>query len=118
VDDEVLIRDAMSQLFMQWGSKYIVTDCLENAKNELRKSDAAPDIIIADYRLRNEATGIEFIKSIRSQYKKNIPAIIVTGDTSACRLNEADSYNAELIHKPVKPAKLRLVIEDMLESKC
>ena len=50
-----------------------------------------PLAIICDYRLRGEENGIDVIRLIQSEYNQNLPAMLITGDTAADRLIEANA---------------------------
>ena len=64
-------------------------------------TDAAPDVIIADYRLPGEATGIEVVKRIRALSDTPLPAVLITGDTASMILHEAQMNECILVHKPL-----------------
>ena len=46
----------------------------------------------------------------------NIPAILITGDTSPERMREAYTSGYPLIHKPVRPATLRVAVNQQLSK--
>ena len=68
---------------------------------------SAPDLIITDFRLRHEQTGRQVLQALRAHWGQDIPAIILTGDTSPQRLRDAQSTAALLLHKPVSSSQLR-----------
>ena len=115
IDDEAAVREGMDALLRQWG--YIVTTAgsLEEALRRLEHTVSAPDLIIADYRLRAGATGADAIRSVQAQYGKHTPGILITGDTAPDRILEARASGYELLHKPVAPARLRSLIGAMTE---
>ena len=76
-----------------------------------------PDLIIADYRLRAGLTGIEAIKRIRSALGTQTSGILITGDTAPDRLREAIASGYHLMHKPVSPPKLQLLLGTLLSSR-
>lgn len=73
-----------------------------------------PDLIIADYRLEAKTTGSEAIKMIREIMGRDIPAIIITGDTAPERLREAQRSGFPMLHKPIRPEELMLAIRHAL----
>ena len=77
------------------------------------QQDRSPDGIIADYRLRENHTGIEAIHVIHAKYNNDIPALIVTGDIAAERLREVNSSGFQVLHKPVAPLKLRTFLRNV-----
>ncbi len=104
VDDEVTVRDGMQSLLLTWGCQVIAA---ESAEAVLASLQRAPDVIIADYRLREQRTGIEAITRLRAKWGPQIPALLVTGDMTAEALRHVHDSGFTLLHKPVRPAKLR-----------
>lgn len=82
--------------------------------NVLQQGSQQPDLIIADYRLEAGATGREAISVVRELLGKNIPAIIITGDTEPERLREAKQSGFPILHKPVRPEDLLIKINNTL----
>ena len=66
----------------------------------------APDVVVSDYRLREQRTGLEAIAALRSVFGQDLPALLITGDTAPDRLREALSGNIPLLHKPVSADQL------------
>lgn len=73
-----------------------------------------PDIIITDYRLSEERTGAQAIALVRLELGEQMPALIVTGDTSPQRLREASASGVPLLHKPANPDDVRRLISQAL----
>ena len=73
-----------------------------------------PDIILSDYRLRDDETGITAIRALRSIFGEGIPAAIVTGDTAAARLRDAAGSGLEVLHKPLDSEHLKQTLIKML----
>ncbi len=113
IDDDEDICQTMKLLLQKWGCN-VVTG--ENSSVILQKCTSIPKIIIADYRLRENKTGGQAIKELQKNYNTNIPAIIITGDTGADRLQEAKNEGYILLHKPVSVPKLRASINSVLRQ--
>ena len=63
IEDELSVRDAMRTLLRQWGCELLVADSLSSLEKELSSlSYPAPDLIIADYRLRENKNGLQVVK--------------------------------------------------------
>jgi signal transduction histidine kinase/CheY-like chemotaxis protein len=116
IDDELSIREAMSSLLRGWGHDLISAASTSQALELLATCPMKPDLIICDYRLRNEENGLEAIEKLRSEYNEIIPAMLVTGDTAPDRLKEAAASGLLLLHKPVSNSKLRAAISNLLAS--
>jgi two-component system, sensor histidine kinase len=110
IDDEAVVRRAVESLLSEWGYDVIVADSVEEALNNLY---TAPDVIIADYRLRLNLTGIEAIRAVHARWGSHIPALIITGDTGPEQLREASTSGYSLLHKPVQPGRLRAFLRQV-----
>ena len=104
IDDEAVVRMAVESLLSEWGYAVIVADSAEAALNSLH---TAPDVIIADYRLRENLTGVDAIRAVQSKWGSDIPALIITGDTGPEQLSDVNKSGFSLLHKPVQPGRLR-----------
>ncbi|NDP39304.1 MAG: response regulator [Rhodoferax sp.] len=109
IEDDPLVRDALVSLLGSWQVEVVVAEGLAMAL-ALLKSGAAPDVIVADYRLREGENGIEVIRQLRAAAGHAIPACLVSGDTEAALLQAAAASSLTLLHKPVRPAKLRSLL--------
>jgi CheY-like chemotaxis protein len=62
---------------------------------------SAPDLIISDFHLLDGSTGVEAVNAIRKEFDANIPAFIVSGDTSKVVQEARSLTNSALMSKPV-----------------
>jgi len=114
VDDEKEIRDSITELLIAWHCKVVTATSGTEAIKKLQKSDMRPDILLVDYRLRDNETGIEVIDKISSFYSDFVPAAIVTGDTAPSRIREVENSGYKILHKPVLPDELRELVSQLL----
>jgi len=116
IDDEQDVRDGMRILFAQWGCPAILAESGADALAQLAATGVVPDLLIADYRLRERETGANAIAAVRRQCGRLIPAMILTGDTAPERIREAKAAGCPLLHKPVLPGKLLALIRHCLRN--
>lgn len=117
VDDEGPILEGMRALLLSWECEVAAVDSQASALAAATQAGKAPDAIISDYRLRDDENGIDVIRALRANFGAAIPGILVTGDTAPDRLREAEQSGFYLIHKPVRPAKLRTLLTHLLTRK-
>ncbi len=110
IDDEADILRGMEEILNDWGCNTILAQSSQEAIDQLKTTDIVPDLILSDYRLREHQTGADAIAQIYQCCNKEIPAILITGDTSADRLSEANASGYRLLHKPISPSQLRTSI--------
>ncbi|WP_211466867.1 response regulator, partial [Collimonas silvisoli] len=104
VDDDEAVRAGMLQLLHDWGCKCEAVESIEEAL--VSACAHRPDIVISDFRLRKQRTGAQVIVALRAEFGKDLPALLITGDTAPERLREARASGIPLLHKPVAPSLL------------
>ena len=112
IDDEEAVRSAMLALLAQWGCTVEAVESIEQAVALARSF--APEVLISDYRLRAQSTGLDAIAAVRAELGSDLPAVLITGDTAAERLREALSGGVPLLHKPVAPSELYRALAGVL----
>jgi two-component system, sensor histidine kinase len=116
IDDEASIVDGMAALLGSWGAQTMIAGKGEEAMAQIAARTAPPDLIIADYQLRDGEIGPEVVAAVRKHFGFDIPAILVTGSATPERLEEARDLGHHLLLKPVMPAKLRTLIQFKLQE--
>ncbi len=109
IDDEESIRDALSRLLGQWGADVDVVPGLAESETLIREGRKF-DVVLADFRLRHDKTGLEAIRAIRQLQSPPPKACLVTGDVDVALIAAARADGVPLLHKPVRPAQLRAVL--------
>jgi len=112
IDDEELVRAGMQAMIETWGYR-VLTGASRHDAIRLLEADP-PDILLADYRLRDGETGLDVIRTVQVRLGKRIPAAIVTGDTAPERLAEAQAGGYRLLHKPVAATDLRTAVVELM----
>lgn len=114
VDDDPLALTSLHSLLLSWGCQVFPADSHENLMMELATRGLLPQVIISDYRLRGPRTGIDVIQAVRNRFGPELPAILISGDTAAETLRQAQEESLVLLHKPVRPAKLRALLNRLI----
>ncbi|AWU96202.1 PAS domain S-box protein [Azospirillum ramasamyi] len=110
VEDDAVIRMALALMLEEWGFRVAEAGSGTEADgllDELIESGQAPDMILADYRLPEGTTGLMVMDMVRRRLSRDVPGVLLTGDTSADRLREAAGAQCALLHKPIQPNRLR-----------
>ena len=114
IDDNESIRLSMHKLTTSWGCECLSAESAEQALKIIQNKKV--DIMLVDYRLRDNKTGRDAIADIRQSLKQNTPAIIITGDTASERIKEAQAVDAILLHKPVSTKQLMRMMNHLLST--
>ena len=114
VEDEALVLAGYEMLFESWGYQVVGATSVAEAVGKLRATAQVPDIIIADYRLKDGETGVDAIHAIRGLCGRAIPSILVTGDTATDRVRQAVTGGLPILHKPVNSVQLQALLTSCL----
>lgn len=116
IDDEIAILDGMAALLSGWGAEVLACPSGSEALQQVEDFGRTPDLIIADYQLREGEVGTQAVAKLRARCGVHIPAIMVTGSATPERLEEAKDLGDHLLIKPVMPAKLRSLVQFKLRA--
>ncbi len=109
VDNEEDILVGMRDLLERWGCEVkTATDLVSSLK--ALDNQWIPDVILSDYRLDNGRTGLEVLQQCRLRLGDCFEGIIISADRSADILDGIKSNGFGFIAKPVKPIKLRAML--------
>ncbi|OYD83134.1 PAS domain-containing sensor histidine kinase (plasmid) [Azospirillum brasilense] len=114
IEDDVIVLMGLRTIFQEWGYEVAIAGSTEQAVERLRGLDRRPDLIVADYRLRNGRIGTEAIVQIRGFVGSSIPAIILTGEIGTECDRDAAALGLAVVRKPVAPRQLQSAIQDLL----
>jgi signal transduction histidine kinase/ActR/RegA family two-component response regulator len=107
IDNDPLVLEGMGGILRSWGCQVITVTTDSKAIEALTEQKQPLDLIISDYHLAGGKTGIEAIERLRGALSAQIPAFLISGDTTPEALREAKAKGCHLLHKPVDPMALR-----------
>lgn len=111
VEDDAMSSHALQEILTTWGCLVRTASTADQAVALLR--ERVPAIIVSDYRLGDEENGVELIARMRVLVGQDIPACVISGDMDASLALEVNQHGLRLLHKPVRPAKLRSLIRQL-----
>ena len=115
IDDEQSILAAMRLLLEQWGCAVVTAMSGQEAMSRLAGTERVPDALICDYRLRVTETGPEAIALLQAEFNRDLPALLITGDTAPALLQQILSCGVPVLYKPVQASILRDALVRLLE---
>ena len=99
----------MRNLLERWGCQVkTAKDLVESMKT--LENDWTPDVIFSDYRLDYGRTGLEVLQQCRLRLGDSFEGVIISADRTDDMLSAIKSNGFSFIAKPVKPLKLRAVL--------
>ncbi len=116
IEDNPIIVDAYRQTLANEGAHvYVLSEFEAELGAQLENIDHL-DCILSDYRL-SQSTGDVLIQQIRESYNEEIPAIIVTADTSPSHFSLFAKLNVQVLHKPISFQEVAQAIRKLVDAK-
>ena len=117
IDDDVHVLDSMRLLLTSWQHQVYAAASLEQALQIVAQHQAqgqpAFDLILSDFRLAENVSGIDVVQAVRQASGRDIPAVMITGDTSVESINRITGAHLRILHKPLDPEKLHDLLRDL-----
>jgi CheY-like chemotaxis protein len=114
IDNDLSVLGAMQTLLSRWGADVRLARDLDDVNDILADPSFSPAIILADYHLDGSVLGVHAVERIRQSARRAVPAILITADRGQTTATAAQQFNCELMHKPVRPAELRALMQHLL----
>ncbi|WP_425101097.1 PAS-domain containing protein [Tropicibacter sp. S64] len=108
-DEDVLF--ATTEMLQSWGADVLPVRSTEEALRHVRDMGMPPDIILADYQLDGDDTGVRTIREIRALTRVKVPAILITANRSDTLMEAGRDIGFSVMTKPVQVSRLRPLIE-------
>lgn len=113
IEDDLAVLDSMKLLLELAGLRvYHATDAaaaMAQIEDGLR-----PQLLLTDYHLP-DSDGKVIIQRIRMALRKDLPALLMTGDTAAQRYSDGSGSPVDVLHKPVDGDELLASIAALLK---
>ena len=109
IEDDRQSAQALRGLLDSWGCMVAVVEGLQGALTVV-DGGFTPDLVLSDFRLRAGESGMQTLHSLRTRLERPLPACLMSGDTDPELIQSCRDAGLPLLHKPVRPAKLRTLI--------
>lgn len=116
VDDEEPIREGLRHLLQEWGYQVMTAADAAQAERATAALEGRVDLVLSDLHLGSGPGGKELVASVRRLCGRELPAILVTGDTAGEALREVVDGADPVLFKPVQPRQLLEAIRRALEQ--
>ncbi len=111
IDNDPEVLTGMNALLSSWQCQVYCSSNLEEADNIPFK----PQIMLADYQLDHDETGLEAMTMMRERFSDpNIPGILISADPRLSVSEEAKALGFYFLKKPIKPAAMRALIRRLV----
>ena len=102
LDNDEDVLNAMQTLMLSWGCSVTCELTYKKAKQALSNNDF--DIVLADYRLDYDETGIDFLSLI------DCHGVLITAEQDKTLQSKAEDMGFQFLAKPIEPAALKALL--------
>ena len=113
VEDNPTVLKATVHLLQLWGYEVITASNAKDALDIISRVDRVPFMAVLDYRLPGEWNGVQLYDEICRVLGRELPSILITGDSSVKRLRDVEACGLPLLHKPIDTNQLHRLILTM-----
>jgi CheY-like chemotaxis protein len=114
VDDDDNTRIGMSSLLKGMGCHVLTASSGNEAISGLRDHLRPPDLIITDFNLGADETGLDVLRNVWTALGLRVPSVIITGSQISALRTVAAEERIPVVQKPVGERLLReLLVREM-----
>lgn len=113
VEDDASVRNATRMLLEAAGREVVTAGSLAEALRVL-DMHAELHLLITDFHLGPEGTGIDVIAAVRQRRGAALPAILLSGDTSMDVQGREHDSRCRIVSKPLQAEQLLTLIEELV----
>lgn len=116
VEDDPSLRESL-ELFLN-AEGYLTSSAVdgEDAIRLVERKGLRPDLLIVDYNLPRDLTGLQILARLRPTLGRAVPALILTGDISTSTLREIATQGYDHRTKPVATGDLSHLVRRLLAT--
>jgi PAS domain S-box-containing protein len=114
LDNDATICAGMRTLLEGWGCRVVTALSEEDLARQVDNYHAEVDLLIADYHLDNDQNGVDAVARINARRASPIPAMMITANYSNELKLQIRELGHTLMHKPVRPMKLKTAMSHLL----
>ena len=116
LDNDAAICAGMRTLLEGWGCRVVTALSEEDLARQVDNYHAEADLLIADYHLDNDCNGVDAVARINARRAQPLPAMMITANYSNELKQQIRELGHTLMHKPVRPMKLKAAMSHLLGS--
>lgn len=106
IDDEEPIREGLRLLLEEWGYHVVTAADAAQAEHAATALEGRVDLVLSDLHLGDGPDGLEAIAEVRRLCGRDVPAVLVTGDTAQAEIQRVTACGYPVLFKPVQPRRL------------
>ncbi|MEM9183459.1 MAG: PAS-domain containing protein [Pseudomonadota bacterium] len=114
IDNESSILEGMQALLSGWGCNALLAGGRSSAL--MLAARHTPQVVLADYHLNEGSSGLDVIAELRKVLPEDTGFVVISADHGAELKAAVDDLDLPLMRKPLKPAKLRALLQRFLAA--
>src|SRR5690606_31926363 len=114
LDNDPSICAAMRTLLENWECQVITALSADDLASQVDDFRAAADLLLADYHLDNGVNGVDVAAAINARRATPLPVLLITANYSNELKQQVRELGHMLMHKPVRPMKLKAAMSHLL----
>ncbi|HBP0513664.1 TPA: PAS domain-containing protein [Pseudomonas aeruginosa] len=115
LDNDAAICAGMRTLLQAWGCRVVTALSEEDLARQVDNYHAEADLLIVDYHLDDQRNGVDAVAAINARRGSPLPALMITANYSNELKQQVRELGHTLMHKPVRPMKLKTALCHLLE---
>ncbi|UTM58994.1 hybrid sensor histidine kinase/response regulator [Photobacterium sp. CCB-ST2H9] len=116
VDNEKDILTGMENLLSRWGCEVRLAESVSAALAQCEQ-DWVPDVILSDYHLAQQETGLAVLEQCEAKLGRVFNGVVISADRMPETQQTIRSKGFAFISKPVKPLKLRSLLNQYAQAR-
>jgi PAS domain S-box-containing protein len=113
VEDDARVRNATRMLLKVEGYDVTTAGSLAEAMEATEKTPGVR-LLVTDYHLGSDDTGVQVISEVRKRLASQLPAILITGDTSSAMRDLQCDDRLRTASKPINPDELLSLVRELI----
>lgn len=116
LDNDAAICAGMRTLLEAWGCQVVTALSEEDLARQVDNFHAESDLLIVDYHLDDGLNGVDAVASINARRGTPLPALMITANYSNDLKQQVRELGHTLMHKPVRPMKLKTALCHLIDN--
>lgn len=106
IEDETSVRTALKRLLKEKGIEATIVASAADALTLISEQGLSPDLLLCDYNLRGSPDGVATIDLLRAALGRDVPAVVMTGDTRSQTVSSIAAQGVAVLIKPFMAEEL------------
>ncbi|MNP05219.1 Sensor histidine kinase RcsC [compost metagenome] len=115
LDNDAAICAGMRTLLETWGCQVVTALSEDDLARQVDNFHAESDLLIVDYHLDDGRNGVDAVAAINARRGTPLPALMITANYSSELKQQVREMGYTLMHKPVRPMKLKTALCHLMD---